>query len=384
MTNNKLKLLVFFLLLGGVALSLSLLMQRQDTRRDAYFSKTEFNVMIDEEEVKKDDELVASLKVNSQTRIHGLQTIVCYDKNIKFNKINIHSAVGFKSVPLFIVEKEIANRPCLKFAIQGDIENDEKWSKDSVVASIYFNVVEEEGEGKINIVNDETMLVGPDSNKLADHMVEIDNDDSFVAYEIIKDEEEPPKVLGDGLRFYYAFDGVIKDNSKCGMKLPIDVMVVDKEGNKFKVDNYKGEYVGNKKVNGMDLEYFVAELELGENMNLNDLAVFIKGPKHLQLKYGVDKQKDYYNTLYGQLKAFNLGDDEDKVYDFTLYPLLAGDINGGKQDGFVNALDYSYVKKQLTIDKPDISVDLDGNCKVNAGDLNLVLKTLREKEDQNY
>jgi hypothetical protein len=384
MTNNKLKLVVFFLLLGVLAVSLSLVMQRQDTRRDAYFSTTEFNVMIDEEEVKQGDELIASLKINSQTKIHAFQTTVCYDKNIEFDKIVPYVAVGFKSQPVFLLEKEIANRSCIKFAVQGDTENQYKWSKNSVVASIYFKVVEEEGEGKIDIVNDETMLVGPDSNKLADHMVKIDNEDSFVSYKIVKDEEEPPKVLGDGLRFYYAFDGVIKDNSKCGMDWPIDIMVVDKEGNKFIVDNYKGKHVGNKKVNDMNLEYFVAELELGENIDLDDLAVFIKGPKHMQLKYGIDKQKDYYNTLYGQLKAFNLGDDEDKVYDFTAYPLLAGDIAGGKQDGFVDALDFAYVKKQLSVDNPDKSVDLDGNCKINSGDWALVLKTLKEKEDQNY
>jgi hypothetical protein len=161
-------------------------------------------------------------------------------------------------------------------------------------------------------------------------------------------------------------------------------MVVDKNRKKVLVKNYIGEHVGSKKINGSDLEYFMAEIELNDEMESDDLAVFIKGPKHLQLKYGMDKQTSYYNDLYGKLKAFNLGDNEDKVYDFTGYPVLAGDIANGKQDGLINALDFSYVKKQMSSIKPDEKVDLDGNCKILSGDFGLVLKTLKEKEDQNY
>jgi hypothetical protein len=244
MRNNKLKIVLFFVFLGVVAMSLSLLSQKQDTRRDAYFAETKFYLTLnkDKDELKQNDEFLAVLNIDSDVKVHGFQTMVCYDKNIELQTgktedqiVPIISA-GFESEPIIFFEKEIDGKSCIKFAVQGDIDK-KTWKSTAMVANIKFKVTGEEGKGKIEIVKEKTVLVGPNSTKSLDHMIEISNDDNYLAYTIVKDEE-PPVVSGDGLRFYYAFDGVIKDNSDCGLTWPVNIMVVDKNRKKVLIKNY--------------------------------------------------------------------------------------------------------------------------------------------------
>lgn len=392
MKKNKSTLLIMFLLLIAILFSIQLISQRQETRRDAYFSTSKLSLSLDKTDLKKNDDFLFVINAEAQTKVHGFQTMICYDKNIELREGKVEDQIvpetsaGFVGKSILTIKKEINGKNCVKFAFNSEYNDDSKgkWTNNPRIVSLKFKAINS-GEGKISIVDDETMMVGPDSSVVADHMIKIDYASKELSYKI-----EEPKVLGDGLRFYYAFDGVIKDNSKCGINWPIEIIVIDKSGKRVSVKDYVGKYVSNKKVGDLNLEYFVAEIEISQEMQKENLALFVKGPKHLQIKYGVDGQKSYYNKAYGELTAFNLNDEKTKVLDFVNYPILAGDIADDKQDGFVNALDFAYIKKKvndrikITDVKEYKNADLDGNCTIAAGDLALILKTLKEKEDQNY
>lgn len=113
----------------------------------------------------------------------------------------------------------------------------------------------------------------------------------------------------------------------------------------------------------------------------SQVAVFVKGPKHLQTKYGVDGQLDYYSKAGGELTLVS-----GKIFDFTNYPLLAGDIN---QDGAINGYDFSEVKAKALIHEgvsegSNLPSDLDGNCQVNANDVSILKLSLADKQSQLY
>jgi len=84
----------------------------------------------------------------------------------------------------------------------------------------------------------------------------------------------------------------------------------------------------------------------------------------------------------------NLKANSGKVYDFSEYTLLAGDItaDGSKRgDGVINSLDLGYIKTRLN---PGSGVncgregDLNMDGVVNSIDLNLVKTSLTERDDE--
>jgi len=115
----------------------------------------------------------------------------------------------------------------------------------------------------------------------------------------------------------------------------------------------------------------------------NGMALLIKGPKHVQMKYGINNQTEYYNEANGQL---NLTSGVNQL-DFSGYPLLSGDVVGSTDsdnnpDGIVNGRDYSYVLNKFgTTDRQG---DLDYDCAMSTQDLQLVKLTLNERQSQKY
>ncbi|MFA4826766.1 MAG: dockerin type I repeat-containing protein [Candidatus Shapirobacteria bacterium] len=116
------------------------------------------------------------------------------------------------------------------------------------------------------------------------------------------------------------------------------------------------------------------------------VAAFIKGIKHLQMKYGKNDQTSSYGKVGGELILKTATETGHTVYDFSEYPMLAGDIN---QDGAINVTDFALVKaKASKYEKVDddgyLAEDLDGNCLVNVADMVLLINSLDEKEGELY
>jgi hypothetical protein len=138
------------------------------------------------------------------------------------------------------------------------------------------------------------------------------------------------------------------------------------------------------------LAVYSATLNLTGFTDHQNLSVFIKGPRHLQTKYGLNGQDSYYNLPVGQISVTS-DPNTTPVYDFTNYPLPAGDITGphSLSDGVVNGLDFAQVKNQAVSrlqgsGNNSFPGDLDGNCQVNSVDITTLMQTLREQLDQVY
>lgn len=123
----------------------------------------------------------------------------------------------------------------------------------------------------------------------------------------------------------------------------------------------------------------------------NNIAVFMKGPKHLQMKYAIDKQASRYGKAGGEL-VLTKSAATSPVYNFTAYPILSGDVVGegtNVPDGKVDGFDYVYIKSKAKIHETVangeyLNADLDGSCQVNSNDLQQIRKTLEEKQGELY
>ncbi len=118
-------------------------------------------------------------------------------------------------------------------------------------------------------------------------------------------------------------------------------------------------------------------------------AFFLTGPKHIFVKYGENNQSRWYPELAGGL-VLNKGINN---YDLSNFPLLAGDVTGeiaGTPDGKIDGRDYSYLKAKAAnlvsavADGTNLEGDLNGDCQVNAGDIRLMIDSLKEINGQTY
>lgn len=143
---------------------------------------------------------------------------------------------------------------------------------------------------------------------------------------------------------------------------------------------------------GGQLRAYKGSVELTGFGEVSDVAVFVKGPKHLQMKYGINSQKVFYNRPGGEI-TLTRSAATSPVYDWTGYPVMVCDVVGSSsaaaQNGVCDAVDYSVVKKaasetKTVADGGQLLEDLDGNCKTNAVDLNLLMQTLKERQEQLY
>ncbi len=177
------------------------------------------------------------------------------------------------------------------------------------------------------------------------------------------------------VQFLMSFGGLVADG-QCPVVAPVSVIV--KSGNALaQYDQVTPERIG---VVASAVIYRVTL----PNVNLSTMtnaAIFVKGPKQIQTKYGKDGQSDYYGLAGGTLDLTS-----GTVFDFSHYPLMAGDANG---DGVINGLDFSLVKSDVlthrTVDSgANLATDLDGDCQATANDLNLLKLSLNDKQSQLY
>lgn len=178
------------------------------------------------------------------------------------------------------------------------------------------------------------------------------------------------------LKFKVTFAGVVK-GAQCA-NWPVTVTVLDKLGNS---KNYGDLQLATTGVTADNKNVYQGELLLKGMTSKTGLAVFLKGPRHIQMKYGKNGQNDFYNQEGGELEV-STDADQTPIYDFTAYSMMAGDVN---QDGKVDGVDFSLVKTEANgRTEGDNMADLNGNCKMESQDLALLMLTLKEKQEQLY
>lgn len=189
-----------------------------------------------------------------------------------------------------------------------------------------------------------------------------------------------------------AFAGVKPSNDQCVTDIwPISLRINDSQGvNVLGTQTFQGPPTKTTAVNtkGEIVYSFTGTILDIPSNGATDLAFFIKGPKHKQVKYGENNQSSYYNLLVGKLPLV-AGQNN---YDFSNYSLLAGDVTGatsGVPNGVIDENDFSFIKnlsQPITQGASGTSVvgDIDGNCQVNAGDVRLIKESLIRIYDQTY
>lgn len=120
------------------------------------------------------------------------------------------------------------------------------------------------------------------------------------------------------------------------------------------------------------------------------VALFIKGPGHLQMKEAVDGQTGLYGQAGGQLTLSTTLDANTPVFNFVGNPLLGGDVvsddGSTVPDGRIDAVDFAAVK-DATADRSIVGVenrDLDGSCQMASNDVEVLKNSLKVKQSEMY
>lgn len=190
------------------------------------------------------------------------------------------------------------------------------------------------------------------------------------------------------LKFRMSFLGVAPGYTCANpddMKLAVSVLASD--GTMKTYGGVVPTLVGNQG----NLAYYEVKLKLTGFNYTDNIAVFVKGPKQLQGKYGINNQSEYYDKAGGQLMGLKYDEATTPLFNFEKYPLLAGDVTGvdGVQDGMIDGLDFSKVKteatKRTSVEQDGyLLTDLNGNCQMESQDLALLMWSLSVKQDQMY
>lgn len=117
----------------------------------------------------------------------------------------------------------------------------------------------------------------------------------------------------------------------------------------------------------------------GFNYN-NNLAVIIKGAKHLGVRYVDNNQNGCRVSRVGKLGGLTKDASKTPIFDFKKMPLLSGDVNG---NDLLNAEDYTLMKAHVNTTNDKV-YDLNGDCVVNAVDPTYMLTSLRERCGDTY
>ena len=183
-----------------------------------------------------------------------------------------------------------------------------------------------------------------------------------------------------------AFAGVKKDNGKCATNWPVEVKVLNNVGvnpldNTFNATPTQTTSVNSKGEIVYDYNVTVSNVPTA---GVSNLAFFLTGSKHISVKYGENNQARWYPDSAGVL---GLTRGTTNSYDFSNFPLLAGDVN---RDGTIDGRDFSYIKEKMNLYLPaatagtNVEGDINGDCIVNTGDVGLIKLSLQEIHGQTY
>lgn len=390
------------LLIVALVASLVLVEKSQELRKGAYFAGAKVSVLPGEITAVRGQAVPVQLWVESDSetaKVDGLQTQLCYGTGLSLDEskidslVTLNSEAGFNSMPLATIENN-----CLKIAISSDKGASALKAGLVQVATIRFTAAAA-GSGKIELNIDKTKVSGNNPTGGTDKAMKVGSvigasytinsagieptsTKTPVSTKTPTKTPVPASTEYPEISFKMSFQGV-NANAKCANDLKISVMVL---GGGTSKKTYPA--TATKVESGTDKAVYLAEVKLdGFNYN-KDVAVFVKGPKHIQTKYGVDGQKDFYNMAGGQLDLTDSG----KIFDFSNYPLLAGDVTGdtvGVPDGVIDGRDFSYIKSEVekrteVAEGGSMQADLNGNCKLESQDIAIMMLSLKEKQAQLY
>ena len=446
MKNKPINVIFGILMIAALIGGIMLAGQSQETRKGAYFAGTKMLIMPESVTAGVGEDLVTQLflETESGAKLSAVDTTICYGAGLELDADNPENQVVLNTNALKdlvdVSLDTIADKPCVRVVALAGASMKPTDLKSGMVRAfnIKFKATEVNGGGTISILSEKTKIggynpsAGATDNSLrvgvvtdATYVVTegtdtaCTNDNDCVANEYCNQTSKtcqpcssrpacldatPACVLdiAEGsppicpirvtptpsedvfLNFKMSFYGVSGD-ALCAdrEKMPVDITVRANNGIAKTYNNIIPVSVSGG--------VYVINLKLEDFPYRNDLAVFVKGPKHLQVKYGKNNQDSYYNVAGGELNGLTANAATSPLFDFSKYPLLGGDVTGssGVRDGVVDGLDFSYVKTEA-VDRTEVAehgymqADLNGNCKMESQDLSNMMLSLSVKQGQLY
>lgn len=388
------------LLLIALAGGLLLLNRNQDLRKGASFATTVLNVVPGEKQTKKIGDILSyqvQYATTGSAKADGVQTIVCYGPQIEIAEtkdengtvildIMGNTAAGFGKIPITSAKKIDETKSCVTVVVTSQ-EAASKLLSASNAFKINFKAIKV-GSGTITLDKANSVVTGDNPASATDKEIAVSAVQNG-SYEIVGETViSPPPAAGVDpvLNYMVAYRGIRPNDHKCMVNWPMELVVLSRGVTQVYENIIPSEIIDGEK--GVSLKGSVA---LKGFTYTDQIAVFFKGPKHLQMKYAVQNQSSNYDRAGGQLVLTK--DPATSIwYDFTAHPMLPGDVVGEKsqdQDGDINGLDFIYVKNEVlkltTIEAgSNLKADLDGNCQANSNDVNLLTLSLKDKQGQLY
>jgi hypothetical protein len=425
MKNKSLSIILSLLMIGALVGGLLLVKQNQNTQKGAYFAGTKLLMMPAEITGEVGDEISTQLFAETDVgaKLSSIDTQICYGNELATEasaSVELNKEVLGTLVEASVVLKE--GYPCLRLIAIADLNKKPADLKEGMVkvATIKFTAIKA-GSGELMVdrtktkvggynpvagATDSALQVGEITGAkyvINDGQIYCDDGVCPAGYECVKPPSPCPtpgtacafrpycrKIITDDsvLNYKVAFANVnpTGENAACVVGWPFQFIVMG--GGQSNV--YSSVTPDKKEVIGSQL-VFSGSLKLTGFNKTNGVAVFVKGPKHLQMKYGKNNQVGPYNQAGGEI-SLTADAATSPVYDFTQYPMMAGDVvgvNSEAQDGWINGVDFSYVKSKSLIHEttnPPLSLkaDLDGNCQVNSNDVNILKISLQAKQGELY
>jgi len=386
---NPLSIVFMLLLIVALVAGMYLVGQKQETRRGAYFAGAKALILPAESTVKVGDDVPVQLWVETEAdaKVSAVDAKICYGNGVGLDATDVSSLITLNTDAFKVIEYAKDQDKCLRLvAVSSGIAPENLKTGLVKVASIRFSALKAGDDNfKMDVANVKVTGYNPTVGATDTSMkVSTSTGARYVVSGGVVTGNEPI------LKFNFSMFGVPTD-AKCALAedMPLSVTVRASNG----VSKVYKDVPVQKVTSTSSDKYAVYSvyLPLIGFTEKNNLAVFVKSPKSLQVKYGVDKQTAYYDKAGGELGGLTSNEETTPRFEFTGYPLLAGDVTGAedKQDGVVDGLDFSFVKTQ-SIKRTEVGegeymlADLNGNCKMESQDLSNLMLSLSVKQGQLY
>jgi len=389
----KFKKIIFTLLiimaLGG---GLFLIKQNQDVRRGAAVSNISLSIAPASRITKNvGEELTFAVQYSADdgVKVESVQAHVCYGPEIELKEVKPNTALGFSPDVLFSTVAGISSSDTLTQCVYVTVlsnDTDKTCAANLAQAGKAFDMIclaKTAGGPKpitISNVGDKTMATkyatGDADKKLA---VKVTGGSEYLINGGGISGKWP--VLNYKVSFGYVYPGA----SDCAVNWPVQVIVLS-EG----TTHVYTDVIMQSKKDGDGRVTYEGSLELVDFPYKDGVAVFFKGPKHLQMKYAIQDQSTSYEKAGGEL-TLTTDPATSPKYDFSKYWMLPGDLVGTDSDvpdGWINGRDFSYMKNHAdhtTVEAGEyLFTDLNGDCQANSNDVNVLKKSLEFKQGQLY
>lgn len=323
--------------------------------------------------------------LGGDAKLSSIDTVVCYGSNLELTNPGIQVSLN-EEVLKDVIDASLINvdgRTCLRLiAISGASMKPEDLKGGMIsLATIRFKAVSP-GSGKVEILADQTKVGGYNPTVGATDAALKVGTVTEATYTIGGEVGDVPI-----LNYKVSFGDVKVADAKCAVNWPLQIIVLGAGETKVYSD------VTTQAVSSSgSLITYKGSLPLVGFDHLINVAAFIKGPKHLQMKYAVQNQSASYDKAGGEL-TLTKSAESSVLYDFSKYPMLPGDVVGATievvPNGVIDGVDFAYVKSrslthETVAEGGNLKGDLDGNCQVNTNDVTVLKKSLETKQGELY